>query len=108
MAPGPRRHRREAASGVASELAQVLAQRRSGVFRADDPALLEQRDDLLHERANVARPDALANGEAVAADGVDRLRELVGDALRVPMYGFESMLTLRVAMSRSVGVRPDR
>src|SRR5688572_3695225 len=87
MAPGPRRHRREAASGLASELAQVLAQRRPGVLRADDPALLEERDDLLHEGADVARPDALPNREAVAADGVDRLRELVGDACGRPGPG---------------------
>ncbi len=65
----------------------MLPQRRPLVFGSHGSALLEQRDDLLHERADVARPDALADGEAVAADRVDGSRQLVGDALRRPDIG---------------------
>jgi len=50
------------------ELPQVLPQRGPGVLRACHAALLEQGDDLLHERADVARPEPLPDGEAIAAD----------------------------------------
>src|SRR5215470_7566656 len=64
------------------ELSQVLAERRARVLGAHGAPLLEQRDDPLHEGLDVAGPDALADGEPVAAHRVDGLRQLVGDALR--------------------------
>ena len=65
----------------------MLPQRGPFVFGAHGSALLEQRDHPLHERADVARPDALPDGEAVAADRVDGSGQLVGDALRRPDIG---------------------
>jgi hypothetical protein len=64
------------------ELPQVFAQRRPRVLGAGRSALLEQRDDLLHERADVAGPDPLPDGEAVAADRLDGARQAVDDAKR--------------------------
>jgi hypothetical protein len=47
-------------------------------------ALLEQGNDLLHERADVARPETLPDSEAIAADRLDGVRQAIGDALGCP------------------------
>ena len=52
-----------------------------GVFRTRHAALLEQRNDLLHKGVDVARPETLPDGEAIAADRLDGAREAIGDAL---------------------------
>src|SRR4029077_8777049 len=70
------------------ELPQVLPQRRARVLGAHGASLLEQRDDLVDEGPDVARPDALPDGEAVASHRVDGTRQLVGDALRRADVGF--------------------
>src|SRR5262245_43643798 len=57
----------------------MLPQRGALVLRPYGSALLEQRDDLFHEREDVAGPDPLADGEPVAADRVDGAGQLVGD-----------------------------
>src|SRR5688572_747264 len=80
--PGILPVRTPSASPRPLELPQVLPQRRPLVLGTHGAALLEQRDDLLHEGADVARPDPLADREAIAADRVDGLRELIGDARR--------------------------
>src|SRR6185437_1807853 len=59
------------------ELPQVLPQGRARVLGTHRAPLLEQRDDLVHEGLDVARPDALADGEAVAPHRVDGPRQLV-------------------------------
>ena len=66
------------------ELLQVLPQRGPGILRTRHAALLEQGDDLLHERADVARPEPLPDGEAIAADRLDGARQAIGDALGRP------------------------
>src|SRR6185312_2298614 len=64
------------------ELPQVIPQGRARVLGTHRAPLLEQRDDLVHEGLDVARPDALADGEAVAPHRVDGPRQLVGHPLR--------------------------
>src|SRR5215468_2409931 len=66
------------------ELPQVLPQRGPGVLCTCHAALLEQGDDLLHKRADVARPETLPDGEAIAADRLDGVRQAIGDALGRP------------------------
>ena len=66
------------------ELLQVLPQGGPRVLHARHAALLEQGDDLFHERADVARPEPLPDGEAVAADLLHGARHVVGDALGRP------------------------
>src|SRR5712691_11495772 len=66
------------------ELPQVLPQRGPGVFRARYAALLEQGNDLLHKRADVAWPETLPDGEAITADRLDGACQAVGDALGRP------------------------
>src|ERR1044071_5996027 len=64
------------------EFPQVLTQRGARVLGAHGASLLEQRDHLLHEGFDVARPDALPDGKAVAPHRVDGARQLVGNARR--------------------------
>ena len=59
----------------------MLPQRGPGVLRACHAALLEQRDNLLYERANVARPETLPDGKAIAADRLDGARQAISNAL---------------------------
>src|SRR5215510_4757288 len=66
------------------ELPQMLPQRGPGVLCAHHAALLEQGNDLLHERADVARPEPLSDGKAIAADRLDGVRQTIGDALGRP------------------------
>ena len=80
----------------------------SPLHRSRHAALLEQGDDLLHERTDLARPEPLPDGEAVAADRLDGRARPSATRWGVPLNGIESRLTLRVAISRRVGIRPDR
>src|SRR5437016_2202326 len=48
------------------QLPQVLPQRGPYLLRSCHAALLEQGDNLLHKRADVARPETLPDGEAIA------------------------------------------
>ena len=64
------------------EFPQVLPQRGPHVLSTRYAALLEQRDNLLYERTNVARPETLPDGKAIAADRLDGARQAVSNALR--------------------------
>src|SRR5438309_9100232 len=66
------------------EFLQVLPQRPPRVLPPRHAAVLEQRHDLLHERADVARPQPLPDGEAIPADRLHGARHTVGDALGRP------------------------
>jgi hypothetical protein len=66
------------------EFLQVLPERPPRVLLPRHAAVLEQRHDLLDERADIAWPQPLPDCEPVAANGLYGTDHTVGDALGRP------------------------
>src|SRR6266567_8407183 len=66
------------------EFLQVLPQRPPRVLLARHAVVLEQRHDLLHERADIAGPQPLPDREPITADRLHGADHTVGDALGRP------------------------
>ena len=95
--------------GGGLELLQVLPQCGPRILSTRDAALLKSGTTCSTKRTDIPRPEALPDGEAITARAAAMVRaRLSATRWGVPMNGIQSRLTLRVAMSRRVGVRPDK
>ena len=65
------------------EFLQMLPERPPRVLCPHHATLLEQRHDLLHERADRAGPQPLPDRKSIAANRLHGAGHTVGDALRV-------------------------